>query len=187
MGENSEELKSLLDGCKTSDRRSQELLYKQYFGFAMGICLRYTKNRDEALEVLNDSFLKVFNKIDKFDFEKPFRTWVKRIVINTAIDNFRKQQKHYFHKDIDEVISEESKEISAIDKLNFEDLLMLIHKLPHAYQVNFNLFAIEGFKHEEIAEIMQISVGTSKSNVSRARFLIRRMLENKNEEKFKFL
>ena len=96
-------LETLLEGCRTGNPKSQELLYKQFFGFGMGICLRYAKSKDEALEVFNDSFLKIFNKLENFDFSKPFIVWIKRIIINTAIDNYRSQQKHYFHQEIEEL------------------------------------------------------------------------------------
>jgi RNA polymerase sigma factor (sigma-70 family) len=175
---NPTDLLLLLEGCKQSNRKSQELLYKQYFGFAMGICLRYTKTRDEALEVCNDSFLKIFLKINSFDNLRPFKVWIKRIIVNTAIDHYRVQSKFYFHQEIDTVVSAKASEESAIDKLNYDDLTNVLKKLPLTYQLNFNLFVIEGHSHEEISKLMEISVGTSKSNLSRAREMLRKILKN---------
>jgi RNA polymerase sigma factor (sigma-70 family) len=174
----SEKFRHLLDGCLNQDRKSQELLYKQYFGFAMNICLRYSKTRDEALEILNDAFLKVFLKIRTYDYTRPFSVWLKRIVVNTAIDTYRSQSKHYNHLDIETVHTIPSEEVNPLQKINFEDLLQLTKRLPKNYQLNFNLYIIEGYSHEEIAKMMNISVGTSKSNLSRAREMMRTFLKN---------
>ncbi len=184
---NSEELRAILEGCLKSDRKSQELLYKQFFGFGMGVCLRYAKSKDEALEVLNDSFLKIFNKLESFDFSKPFIVWIKRIIINTAIDNYRSQQKHYFHQEIEELQNVNSDEETAEEKLNYEDLLNLVKRLPYSYQLNFNLYIIEGHTHDQISKLMEISAGTSKSNVSRAREMLRKMIEKRDLDKIRFL
>ncbi len=177
----SSKIREILEGCKKNDRKYQELLYKQYFGFAMSHCLRYSNSREEALEILNDSFLKVFNKINTYDFERPFGTWLKRIVVNTAIDTYRSQNKHYFHYEIDTALGLSSRDISPADNLAFEDLLKLVHRLPKNYLTNFNLYVIDGFTHEEISNMLGISVGTSKSNVSRAREMLRGMLESSDK------
>lgn len=173
----SEKIRELLEGCKRNDRKSQELLYKQFFGFAMGICLRYSKSREEALEILNDAFLKVFTKLDAYDFVRPFPSWLKRIIVNTAIDKYRSQNKHYFHLDIDEAFNVNDNEEKANEKLAYEDILKLLNKLPKNFQLNFNLFIIEGYSHEEIGKMLNISPGTSKSNVSRAREILRNLLK----------
>ncbi len=173
----SEKLRYLLEGCLKADRKCQELLYKQYFGFAMSICMRYSKSKDEALEVLNDAFLKVFLKINTYDFTRPFNVWLKRIVVNTAIDAYRSQNKHYHHLDIESVYSFPNEEVSPIQKMGYEELLLIAKKLPKNYQINFNLYVVEGYSHEEIAKMMNISIGTSKSNLSRAREMLRNFLK----------
>lgn len=172
----SENFRSLLEGCLKADRKSQELLYKQYFGFVMGICLRYAKSKDEALEVCNDAFLKVFTKMHSYDFERPFNVWLKRIVVNTAIDTYRSQNKHYFHQDIESVFSLPQEDETPLQKMGYNELLQVVKKLPLNFQLNFNLYVIEGFSHDEISKMMGISVGTSKSNLSRAREMLRNML-----------
>ncbi|MBK6976064.1 MAG: sigma-70 family RNA polymerase sigma factor [Cytophagaceae bacterium] len=180
----SSKVREILEGCKQNDRKCQELLYKQYFGFAMSLCLRYSSSREEALEILNDSFLKVFNKINTYDFERPFGTWLKRIVVNTAIDTYRSQNKHYFHHEIDTARGMTVEEVSPNDRLAYDDLLKLVHKLPKNYLANFNLYVIDGYTHEEISKMLGVSVGTSKSNVSRAREMLRRMLESSDKLNF---
>lgn len=176
---NSDELIATLNGCNKNDRKSQELLYKQFYGFGMSICLRYTRTKEEAIEVLNDGYMKAFTKLNTFDLDRPFSSWIKRIFVNTAIDHYRSNQKYYNHKDIDEVYDMASTEYNAVDSLKYDDLLKLILTLPTHYQINFSLFAIEGYTHEQISKLMDVSVGTSKSNVSRARILLRSKMEKK--------
>ncbi len=170
------EFEALLEGCRNGNRRSQELLYKQFYGYAMSICLRYTRTRDEAIEVLNDGFMKVFTKTEKYDPEKSFKGWVRRIMINTALDYYRQNLKHYFHEDVS--VAENAPENETIlSKLAHEELILLVQRLSPAYQMVFNLFVIDGYSHEEIAEQLTISVGTSKSNLARARENLRNMLK----------
>jgi RNA polymerase sigma factor (sigma-70 family) len=158
------------------DQRSQELIYKQYYGFAMSVSLKYTKSRDEAIEIVNDGFVKVFTRGEKYNIEIPFKVWFRRILINTALDAYRKNKKHYFHEDISEELDVQSQEANSLDQIGYEDLLKQIQKLPPAYQTTFCLFAIDGYTHEEIASQLGISLGTSKSNVFRARELLKKWL-----------
>lgn len=166
----------LLQKSVRGDRKSQEKLYRQFYGFAMGVCVRYTQSRDEALEIVNDSFLKVFTKGDQYDSKYPFKAWFRRIIVNTALDFYRSQQKHYFHENIEEAYEISSNDSSPLSQLNHEEILMLIQRLPHGYKMVFNLFVIDGFSHEEIGNQLGISVGTSKSNLSRAREALRKMI-----------
>jgi RNA polymerase sigma factor (sigma-70 family) len=158
------------------DRKSQELLYKQFYGFAMGVCLRYTQTRDEALEVVNDGFLKVFTKGEQFDSNYSFKAWLKRIMVNTALDYYRKNQKHYYHENIEDAHEVSISEANPISNLSYEELIDLVNKLPPSYRMVFSLFAIDGYSHEEIGKQLGISEGTSKSNLSRARDALRAML-----------
>ena len=171
--ENPEEL---LRMSMKGDRKSQEKLYRQFYGFAMGVCMRYTKNREEALEVVNDSFLKVFTKGEQFDSKYPFKAWFRRIIVNTALDFYRSQQKHYFHENIEEAYEVSSNDSSPLSQLNHEELIEMVQQLPTGYRMVFNLFVIDGYSHEEIGNQLGISVGTSKSNLSRAREVIRKMI-----------
>ncbi len=163
------------------ERKSQEQLYKAFFGFAMAICQRYCRTQDEAREVLNDGFLKVFNKIESYDSSMSFRAWLKRILINTAIDNYRAQSRHYNHYDLDRVMTHAREEETPLDRISHEELLKKVQLLPPAYKLCFNLFVIDGLTHEEISRKLGISVGTSKSNVTRARELLRKILSTTNQ------
>lgn len=171
-------IRTLLEGCMANNRKSQELLYKQYYGFAMSICLRYAKNKDEALETLNDAFLKVFNNVGKFDFQRPFNGWFKRIVVNTAIDSYRANNKFQFNTDIETAYAVKDESESVIDKLSFDELLSSLSILPAHYRTTFNLFVFEGMSHEEIGNELGISIGTSKSNLSRARDILKKHIAN---------
>lgn len=166
----------LLQKSVRGDRKSQEKLYRQFYGFAMGVCVRYTQSRDEALEIVNDSFLKVFTKGDQYDSKYPFKAWFRRIIVNTALDFYRSQQKHYFHENIEEAYEVSSNDSSPLSQLNHEEIINLIQRLPSGYKMVFNLFVIDGFSHEEISNQLGISVGTSKSNLSRAREALRKMI-----------
>lgn len=166
----------LLQKSVRGDRKSQEKLYRQFYGFAMSVCVRYTQSRDEALEIVNDSFLKVFTKGDQYDSKYPFKAWFRRIIVNTALDFYRSQQKHYFHENIEEAYEVSSNDSSPLSQLNHEEIIMLIQRLPSGYKMVFNLFVIDGFSHEEISKQLGISVGTSKSNLSRAREALRKMI-----------
>jgi len=155
-------------------------LYYSFYGFAMGICLRYAKDRDEAVEILNDGFYKVLTRLDQYDPAKPFLPWLARIMTNTSIDHYRTELKHQVSTDITELeIQNEDTDIHS--KLNYDDLIRLIQTLPPGYRTVFNLFAIDGYSHEEIAEELGISVGTSKSNLFKARQKLRSLLESNNE------
>ncbi len=166
----------LLQKSVRGDRKSQEKLYRQFYGFAMSVCVRYTQSRDEALEIVNDGFLKIFTKGDQYDSKYPFKAWFRRIIVNTALDFYRSQQKHYFHENIEEAYEVSSNDSSPLSQLNHEEIIMLIQRLPSGYKMVFNLFVIDGFSHEEISNQLGISVGTSKSNLSRAREALRKMI-----------
>jgi RNA polymerase sigma factor (sigma-70 family) len=165
-------LKASVDG----DRKSQEILYRSYYSYAYSICMRYSKSKDEAMEICNDGFLKVFLKGDQFDTKYPFKAWLKRIMVNTAIDYSRKNQKHSNHEDIETAYNVSSNYQSPIDQIGYENLLELVQKLTPTYRAVFNMFVIDGYTHEEISEHLNIPVGTSKSKLSRARESLRQML-----------
>jgi RNA polymerase sigma factor (sigma-70 family) len=172
----SETPEELLHKSVRGDRKSQEKLYRQFYGFAMSVCVRYTQSRDEALEIVNDSFLKIFMKGDTYDSKYPFKAWFRRIIVNTALDFYRSQQKHYFHENIEEAYEVSSNDSSPLSQLNHEEIIGLVQRLPSGYKTVFNLFVIDGFSHEEISNQLGISVGTSKSNLSRAREALRKMI-----------
>ena len=166
----------IIKGCKKGSLKSQEMLYRKFYAYGMSITLRYTKNREDAVEVLNDSFLKVFENIKKFDTKKSFKSWFRQITVNTSIDYFRKSKRMILTDDINNYEST-ILETDKIDKLEFEDVLKLLQLIPEHYSVFFNLYEIEGFNHHEIAEKLNISDSTSRANLSRAKKMLRELFK----------
>ena len=177
-------LSDILAGCLRNHRQSQELLYRQFYGYAMSICLRYTPTREGALEVVNDGFLKVFTRLDQYDVSQPFKGWLRRILINASIDHYRQEVRHQ-HESIEPleqtVVSESP---NAFSQLAHDDLMGLIQRLSPAYRLVFNLYVMDGFTHEEIAGQLGISVGASKSNLARARENLRQLLKHLNNDEY---
>jgi RNA polymerase sigma-70 factor (ECF subfamily) len=170
-------LQKLIAGCLRQNRKDQKMLYKAFYGLAMSICLRYAGNRYVAVEIMNQGFLKVFNNLHKYDTDRPFIAWIGRIMINTSIDYHRSNLRLLLNDDLD--AAEDISDYNLPDqKLNYDDLLGMIQQLPNAYRIVFNLFAIEGFSHEEIASQLNISTGTSKSNLFKAREKLKIMILN---------
>jgi RNA polymerase sigma factor (sigma-70 family) len=169
-------IENYIQSCIRNEREGQQALYKHFYGFAMGICLRYANDRLDAAGILNDGFYKVFKNIEKYESGKPFKAWFGRIMTNTAIDHYRSNLKFADHVDIadHDDIGQES---SIYAKLAYNDLLALIQNLSPSYRTVFNLFAIDGYSHEEIGEMLKISVGTSKSNLFKARQKLQEMLK----------
>lgn len=170
-----EGLKHIVAGCRNNDRGSQKALYDRFYGYALSVALPYCSLETEAREVLNDAFLKVFTSISRYDENLPFTTWLRTIVVRTAIN--------HYHKHINDFTAHEttdgldlSVDDDFLSKLKVDDILALIQKLPPAYRLVLNLFALEGHTHAEIAEILGISVGTSKSNLSKARAKLKQMM-----------
>jgi len=161
-------VQEIINGCIQQDRSSQYLLYKAFYGYCMAICRRYSLNDYDAADVLNDGFLKVFTHISKYDSTKPLKAWIARIITNTAIDHYRKNLKFSDHDDVTEYENLGEVEVASHD-LAYKDLLTLVQSLSPAYRTVFNLYAIDGYSHEEIASLLNISVGTSKSNLFKAR------------------
>lgn len=167
----------IIEGCRKNDRKAQKLLYDRYASVLLGICLRYTKCRAEAEDVLQDGFVKIFLRIRQYKAEGSFEGWMKRAMINTAISNYRKNLKHYYQQEIGD-INESDNNFRAIDSdFTCEEMLDIIRDLPDGYRIVFNLFAVEGYKHKEIAEILNIDISTSKSQFSRAKKIIQKKLE----------
>src|SRR3954470_22652300 len=177
MGE--EELHQLIQGCIKQDRKCQKMLYKAFYGFSMAICLRYASDRDEAAGVLNQGFFKVFTKIETFDASRPFKAWLGRIMTNVSIDHYRANLKMAYSSDLE--TAEHIDDGTYTDSnLNYNDLLAMVQKLPQAYRTVFNLFAIDGYSHEEIADMLNINIGTSKSNLFKARQKLKQMILTSN-------
>ncbi|HOY18267.1 MAG TPA: RNA polymerase sigma factor [Haliscomenobacter sp.] len=168
-------LADILKGCRRKERAAQKELYRQFYGYAMSVSLRYCDNEDEAIEVANDAFLKVFLNIQRYDPDMPFKPWFRRILINTAINHIKKKQKLKISTLMDtEYNIPDTEEILA--RLGFQELMALVRSLSTAYRTVFNLYVMDGFTHEEISQELGISVGTSKSNLSKARERLRQLI-----------
>ena len=168
----------LLEGCKNNDRESQRLLYKHYYGYAMSICARYCRSYEESKEIVNDGFLKIFSKLGQHATESSFKGWLRKIMINSAIDHYRKEVKHHHHDSIDPESKLHMDDANVIDRLSYEELIGLIQTLSPAYRTVFNLYVIDGYTHEDIAKMLGISTGTSKSNLMKARENLKKKMTN---------
>ena len=164
----------LIEGCRKGDRAFQKALYDRFCRKMLVVCLRYSKSTAEAEDILQEAFVKVFHGISNFRQESKLETWITRIMVNTALNVQRKKLYLYPMVDVEE-INLPAGEVS-ISNIHFEQLLEMIQALPHGCQIVFNLFAIEGFSHKEIAEQLGISEGTSKSQFARAKSLLQQRL-----------
>jgi RNA polymerase sigma-70 factor (ECF subfamily) len=171
---------SLIKKCASGNSLAQKTFYEKFAGKMMGVCLRYTKDYEEAQDVMQDAFIKIFGKLIDYEMKGSLEGWVRRIVVNTALDSYRKNKKHQKNVAVDTVDYLLEDKTFIIEELNAEDLLTVIKSIPAGYQMVFNLFAIEGYSHREIAEKMNITESTSKSQYSRARKLLRDLLVKKN-------
>jgi len=166
--EKSQYEKYLLEGCAKDDAGCQKELFENYFGLLYGICLRYATDADEAKDILQDGFVKIFKSIKKFDQKGSLEGWMKKIMINNSIDHYRKKSSKPFTDDISEAYTlGEDETVNA--ELHKEELLALLQELPTGYRMVFNLYVIEGYSHKEIALELNISEGTSKSQLAKAR------------------
>ncbi|WP_017731588.1 RNA polymerase sigma factor [Nafulsella turpanensis] len=171
---------TLLRGCRENDSRSQRELYQQWAPKMLGLCLRYVKDRSEAESVMTGGFLKIFERIDQFSGEGSFEGWMRRIMVNESLTYLRQHKHTFMMVDAEEASLEVSFE-NAEQNLQTEDLMAMIQRLPDGYRTIFNLYAIEGFSHKEIAEKLEISESTSKSQLSRARSLLQQQLARHNK------
>ncbi|MBL7745535.1 MAG: RNA polymerase sigma factor [Chitinophagaceae bacterium] len=177
-----EELTYHVEACALNKRESQKVIYNSFYGYAMAVCDRYTNNQEDAVEILNDGFLKIFREIHHYqpaysDVVSSFKGWLRKIMVYTAIDHFRKNQKHKVLTDLDNVVYHvEAVNEDAIDKLSHEEIIRAIQELSPGYRTVLNLFIIDGLSHEEISKHLGISTGTSKSNLSKARRQLQKIL-----------
>jgi len=169
-------LNIIINKCIQGQSKAQNELYKEYYSYGLTICMRYVKNQLEARTVLNEGFYKIFRNLTKYDQTLAFLPWFKTIMINCALDYLRKNEKFKNQLSLDE-ISNVSIDAEAISTLSFEELLLIVDRLPTAYRTVFNMYVVDGYKHEEISNRLGISVGTSKSNLSRAKQKLRKMIQ----------
>ena len=170
----------IIKGCLKNDRTSQKALYEQFYSKMLGVCLRYSKSSDEAKDILHEGFMKVYKNLHLYEPHRPLEVWIKKIMINTAIDHYRKNKKEPYHVDIDQAYTEsDPSHISAIHQISAEEIIKLVQELSPAYRTVFNLYVIEGYSHNEIAEMLGINVGTSKSNLAKARQRLQELIKTK--------
>lgn len=168
----------LIKGCISGDRKMQRELYDRFASKMYGVCLRYAGNTNDADDILQEGFIKVYNNLHKFRGEGSFEGWVRRIFINTCIEQYRKKVKSYNITETHENTVEDS-DIDALDVLEAKDLVKLINELSPGYKTVFNLYVVEGYSHKEVAELLGISEGTSKSQLARAKGTLKKMLETR--------
>lgn len=170
----------LVKACVSGNVIAQKKFYDLFARKMMGVCLRYTQDPDEAQDVLQDGFIKIFNKLPDFESKGSLEGWVRRIMVNTALDHYRRNKKHQSNIDVDAVEFMLEKKEYTIESIHAEDLLKIIQAIPEGYRIVFNLFAIEGYSHKEIAERLGVTESTSKSQYSRAKKLLRKLLVDNN-------
>lgn len=167
----------LIERCQNNDRKAQNELWSQYAPLMMSICLRYLKHMETAEDILVQAFHRIFRKMETFKGEGSFEGWLKRIVINECLMELRKRRAQFLTVSVDEVLVQPS--IEWEDNLEYEELLSLLDELPEGYRTVFNLYVIEGFKHREIAEMLGVSINTSKSQLLLARRRLQTMIKKK--------
>src|SRR5258705_9772021 len=182
-----DELGMHIERCALNNRESQKKIYSSFYSYAMAVCDKYSSNQDDAVEILNDGFLKIFKEIHRYkptytDVVSSFKGWLGKIMVYTAIDHFRKNRKHEFTVDLDnEIIQVSADREGALERISYKEIIRSVQDLTPGYRTVFNLFVIEGFTHEEISEQLGISIGTSKSNLAKARRQLQKILFQQNQ------
>ena len=180
------QLEEILQGCRLNLRKSQKELYMHYYSYAMSVALRYASGHDNAVEMVNDGFLRVFKDLKNFtphfeDTRAAFSGWLRKVLVHACIDHLRKYDRKEMKSGTDlEKITLADTQQNAEQVLQYEEILKCVQQLPPAYKAAFNLYVIEGFSHEEIAELLHISVGSSKSNLFKAKKKLQEMLVKSN-------
>ncbi|WP_010134435.1 RNA polymerase sigma factor [Ochrovirga pacifica] len=169
------DLQQLIKKCQKNNAKAQATLYKLYAGKLFAVCCKYSKNNTEAEDNLHDGFITIFNKIHQFQHQGSFEGWMKRIMIHTALEKYRKDKVFPL---VNEEIETSIPETIDEGELNLSQLLESIQKLPSRYRLVFNLYVLDGYSHKEIAKLLSISEGTSKSNLSRAKAILKKELSN---------
>ncbi|MDX1783871.1 MAG: sigma-70 family RNA polymerase sigma factor [Aequorivita vladivostokensis] len=168
------DLEELIYRCQKGNRQAQAELYRRYSGILFGMCLKYSRNKTEAEDNLHDSFMTIFDKIDQYGFKGSFEGWIKLITVNTVLKKYRKDQ--YLNVVSDNTEDEENVDTDGTD-ISLSTLLGYIQELPHKYRLTFNLYVLDGYSHKEISEMLGTSTGTSKSNLARAKAILREKIE----------
>jgi len=167
-----------LDACVRNERWAQKRLYEEYYPVMMGVCLRYANNEHDALDILQEGFIKVFRNIAKYQAGTTLSAWIRRIIVNTAIDYYRKKSRRRT-EDLDTAYNLKSSDADAISQCTEKEILAAVQQLTPAYRSVFNLYVIEGYSHREIAEMMDITESTSRSNLVKSRMKLREIIHKK--------
>lgn len=174
----------IIEGCLKQNRTMQKVLYDTYASKFYAICLRYVHDKSEADDILQEGFLKIFSNMHQFSREHSFEGWMRRIIANTALTHYKRNVKHYYQKEIEEIKETDFEDVVIEDaEFTQEELLHIIQNIADGYRLVFNLYAIEGYKHREIAEMLGIDEATSKSQFFRARKIIQQKLQELAQEK----
>ena len=182
------ELSIIVNKCKRRDLLSQRKIYELFYVKMMSVCYRYSRDEDEAKDILQDGFIKVFEKIDNYSFEGSFEGWLRRVIVNTALDSYRKRKRELTLNE--SIYNEKSSSYEAeedfnpYESLSIKDVVSAMQNLSPAYRTVFNLYIMEGLTHKEIALELEISEGTSKSNLAKAKANVKKMLSEKLNENY---
>lgn len=179
--------RQIIEGCARNERKAQQELYNRYSHFLLGVCLRYASDKAEAEDILQDSLLKIYFNIKDYSGTGSFIGWLRKIAVNTAITHYHKHLKFRYYVDIEDYVSAESG-VSSFEEDLFtsDELFRVLNGLPAGYRMVFNLYAVEGYKHKEIAKMLGIDTNTSKSQYSRAKAAIREKLDKLRKLKSKY-
>ena len=166
----------LIKGCIKDDALCQKSLFNRYASTLLGVCMRYARSKEDAEDILQDAFIKIFKKIQQFKGDGSFEGWMRRVVVNTALKKYTvsRYSKEFSVDEVKDTVLPDSNDVPAFNHLTEKDLLLLIHNLPDGYRIIFNLYVIEGFQHDEIANMLGIQPGTSRSQLVKARQMLQR-------------
>lgn len=168
----------IIAACKRRERWAQQKLYEAYYGKMMGVCLRYAGSEEEAMDILHEGFIKVFKHISKYKSGTTFSAWIRRIIVNTCIDTYRKQKRRRT-EDLDQAYDIQTTDADAISQCSEREILELVQELSPVYRTIFNLYVIEGYAHKEIAALLEITESTSRSNLVKARAKLKELLASR--------
>jgi RNA polymerase sigma-70 factor (ECF subfamily) len=173
----------IIKGCLNNDRNSQRLLYEKYYSKMMAVCMRYAKDKDEAKDILHEAYMKVFNNLKNFGNKGSFEGWIRRIMVNASIDHIRKKRQEYLIVNTvyaetkgEHLTIEDTSDDDIINGVDIKDVMKAVQQLSPAYRAVFNLYVVDDYTHKEISALLDISEGTSKSNLAKAKFNLRKNL-----------
>lgn len=183
MIENAFGIVKLIDGIVAKEPNAQRDFYRQFYGFAKGVALRYSSNKDDAEEITNDGFMKIFGNIHKFQKDKPIKAWIRTIIVNTALDHYRKRNKIVFDT-VENLPDVNSGQADALDTMEAEDIIKMVQELPISYRTVFMMYVVDGYSYKEIAETLKIQEVTCRTNFMQARKRLQQMIFDNHQKTF---